>query len=192
MKVRTVKDYYERLQEKFPDISLKDISKILNVGWRNFYMINTMGGDFYINNKITKFFAYCGKLEYDSIKHFERYKIKLSKKIRRHYEKSKAQWDGYYYFGLTDNQYETYLSQFKKRGRKPKEKVYGNIVLYKLFDECSILNSNATHIFRKYYGVNLGYELYMENYTTSDAEEIEQRRPLKFKDILVTNHKYDI
>lgn len=192
MQIKKAKDYYEYLYAKYPDVPKSDIRKILNIGWRNFYMLNSMGGDVYINNKIDKFFAYCGKLEIDPVKHFRRYIIKLCVKIRRRFIKSKADWDGYYYFGLTDKQYEHYTSQNKKRGRKKRIYNYGNQILYKLRDECSLRRYERKYLFRIYYGINFGFSMYKPDFTTDKAELIEIRKPLKFKDILITNNKFDI
>ena len=51
MKIKKINDYYDAVQEKFPDLDRKEIEKILKHGLRSFYMINLLGGDVLFKNK---------------------------------------------------------------------------------------------------------------------------------------------
>ena len=112
---KTLKDYYDAIQAKFPKIPATDLHKILNFGWKSLYLINSYGGDVLI--KDSGFWFYIGELRTDSLAHFEYYKKKLRNKIRVMYNRKKIPWDGYYYFGLSEERYAEYINSKKRRGR---------------------------------------------------------------------------
>lgn len=189
MELKGVKDYYEEMYQLFPDVPKRDIQRILNFGFKSLYLHNSYGGDTLIQD--SNFWCYIGKLRKDSIKHFIYYKNKLATKIRILYKRKKIPWDGYYYFALTENQYQNVLNQQKGKGRKRKHFNYGNQILYKILDECKLRYSNRKYIYRVPFISELGYSFYKENYNTGEAELIETRDVQKFKDILVTNYDYE-
>ena len=189
MQLKTISDYYEQVHEKFPELDIQDIKKILNFGWKSLYLHNSYGGDTII--KDPEFWCYIGRLTNDSFKHFDYYAKKLALKIRILYKRNKIQWDGNYYFALTDSQYENYLSQQNKKGRKRKYFTFNKVFLYKILDECSIQNCSSKYIFKLPLKIDLGYKYYKPELKTSDAELIIVREPLKFKDILVSNNNYE-
>lgn len=189
MEIKHVKDYYDYIYKQFPDVSKKDIKRILNFGWKSLYLHNSYGGDTLITDN--DFWCYIGTLRNNSLKHFMYYINKLTVKLRVLYKRKHIQWNGYYYFALTDKQYNYYLQQHNKRGRKRKKFIYGNQVLYKILDECKIREYNKKYIFRIPIITDLGFSFYKENLTTDKAELIITRDIQKFKDILVTNNKYE-
>lgn len=186
--VKKVQDYYEKLFELYPDIPKKDIQKIMQFGLRSFLLHNNYGADVLLQSPTL--WLYCGKLMKDSIKYFEYYKLKMITKIRINYKRFEIPWDGYYYFGLHQNQYNEYLKQKNKKGRPKKHFKYGNVVLYKYFDECNLRNSGAVAIFKIPFQMYLGISLYKPNFKTDKAELILERNPLTFKDILASNYQY--
>ena len=111
-------------------------------------------------------------------------------KIRINHKRLNIPWDGYYYFGLTSDQYEQYLNQKNKRGRPKTHFKYGNTVLYKYFDECNLRNSGAVAIFKVTFQTDFGLSLYKPNFETDKAQLVLEREPLSFKDILSSNYKY--
>ena len=189
MEIKTVKDYYEEMYQLFPDVPKKDIQRILNFGFKTLYLHNSYGGDPLVTDN--DFWCYIGTLRNDSLKHFIYYINKLSLKLRVIYKRKKIIWDGYYYFALTDTQYEDYLKQQKRKGRKRKYFTYGNQVLYKILDECKIKEYNKKYIFRIPYVSELGFTFFKNNLTSDKAELIITRDVQKFKDILVTNQEYE-
>lgn len=189
MQVKTVKDYYDIMYQRFPTVPKKDIQRILNYGWKSLYLHNSYGGDTLITDN--NFWSYIGTLRKDPIKHYHYYIKKLIIKLRVLYRRKKIPWDGYYYFALTDNQYNDYLSQKNRRGRPRKNFNYGNQVLYKIYDECKIKEYNRKYIFRIPYISDLGFTFYKENLESDKAELILTRDTLKFKDILVNNNNYE-
>lgn len=184
-----VKDYYGYIKEQFPEVTLKDIKRILNYGFKQLYLLNSFGGDVII--KDNDFWCYIGTLRNNSLKHFHYYKNKLTVRLRVMYKRKQIQWDGYYYFALTENQYQNYLSQMNAKGRKKKNFNFGNIKLFKIFNECEIQEYNKQYIFRIPQPIDFGYTVWKQPLITSEAELIITRDPLKFEDILVTNHKYE-
>lgn len=188
MELKKVQDYYDTLFELYPDVSKKDIKRIMQFGLKSFLMHNNYGGDVLLQSP--SIWLYCGKLMKDSIKYFEYYRRKMITKLRINHNRFNIPWDGYYYFGLIQSKYEDYLSQQKKRGRPRKHFKYGNIVLYKYFDECNLRNSGAVAIFRITFNADLGLSLYKPNFETDKAELILEREPLTLKDILASNYKY--
>lgn len=189
MQVKTVKDYYEQMYEMFPEVPKKDIQRILKYGWKSLYLHNSYGGDTIITD--SSFWSYIGTLRKNSLKHYMYYIKKLTIKLRVLYKRNKIPWDGYYYFALTDNQYEEYIKQKNKKGRPKKHFKYGNQVLYKILDECKIQEYNRKYIFRIPYISDLGLSFYKQDLTSDKAELIITRDVQKFKDILVSNNNYE-
>lgn len=189
MQLKTISDYYDIIQERFPEVSLKDIKYILNYGWKSLYLCNSYGGDTLVQDNDLWF--YIGQLTNNSLHHFNYYANKLAFKIRTLYKRKKIQWDGNYYFALSDSQYQDYQNQQNKRGRKRKNFEFRNIHMFKILDECKIRNHAYKYIFKIPYGIDLGYRLVKDYLKTADAELIIEREPLKFEDILVSNNNFE-
>lgn len=186
MKHKTLKDYYEHVHEKFPEVELSDIKKILTSGWRLFYQYNTYGCDVLVQD--SEVWLYSGKQYKNSLLWFDYYKKKLAKKIRILYKKRKTQWDGYYYFALSDKQYEEYLSQIKPKGRKKKYFIFNNIRIFKIKEECEIVCSWSKHIFRVPKQIDYCYSKYCDHIKLANVEQIIEREPLTLKEILNKNY----
>jgi hypothetical protein len=190
MQIKKISDYYKALYELYPEVPKKDIERIMTYGWKLLYLYNIYGGDTLIQDR--GIWCYIGRLTKDSVKHFHYYIKKLTIKFRVLYKKKKIPYNGYYYFALSDSQYENFLSQHNKRGRKRKTFQYGNQVLYKILDECRINEYNRRYIFKVPIITDMGFRLYKENFISGEAELVETRDPMKFKDILVNNNeKYE-
>lgn len=188
--LKYINDYYEEMYQKFPGVPQQDIRRILNYGFKSLYLHNSYGGDVVIRDN--SFWSFIGNLTTDSLKHFEYYIRKLSVKLRVLYKRKKIPWDGYYYFALTQSQYEAYEAQKNKRGRPKKNFTFTNIVLYKLLDECKIKEHAHKYIFRVQYPINSRFVIFKEQLVTDKSELIIVREPLKFSDILVSNNQYDV
>lgn len=189
MQIKTINDYYDIMYSKFPDVDKNDIKKILNHGWKAFYSVNSVGADVCTHDK--DFWCYVGFLHKNSLKYFKYYIKKLVLKLRIMGKRTKVPWDGFYYFALSDKQYEQYLAQQKSKGRKRKWFTYENIFLFKSLNECKLTQFNKKYIFRVSFISQNGNKIYKESFTSCDTELIEVRDVLKFKDILVNNNKYE-
>lgn len=188
MQVKRINDYYDELYERFPDVPKKDIVKILQYGWKSIYLHNVYGGDTLV--KDNGFFFYIGRLYKDSLKHFKYYIDKMSIRIRVMFKRRKIEWDGYYYFALNDKRYEDYLSQKNKKGRKRKHFKFGDVYLYKIFDECKIKERYRRYIFRTKLPLEFGFTHFIKDYKTDAAELVLIREYPKFSDILLENNNY--
>lgn len=185
---KTVQDYYEQISNEYPEIPIQDIKRILLYGFKSLYLTNSYGADVLINRK--DFWFYCGRLMNDSIKYFHYYKRKMITKLRIMYKRKHIQWDGYYYFALTKNQYEEYLGQKNKKGRPRKRFKFSKIILYKIYDECNLAESNRVAIFRVPWTIEKGLTMYKEELEVVSPELVLEREPLKFNDILWTVYNY--
>lgn len=189
MAIKYVNDYVDIVQARFPEISRADIKRILTYGWKSIYLHNMYGGDTIIKDgAVNKYLFYIGRLTYDSLKHFFYYIKKKTVKLRVFFNRHKK-WDGYYYFGLTQKQYDDYLAQHNRRGRKRKHFKFGTMMLYKLFEECQLKESFKEYFFRVPSYVDLGFKILMRDYVTDKAEFILYRKYEGFASIINTYEK---
>lgn len=186
---KSIQDYYENMYELYPSLPKSDIKRILQYGWKSLYLHNSYGGDVLINRQ--GFWFYCGQLMGNSIKWFEYYKRKMRVKLRVLYKRKQIPWNGYYYFALSQNQYEEYMNQKNKRGRPKKRFTFNKTVLYRIYDECNISESGKVAIFKVPMPLDLGFTTYKEQLTTDKAELVLLREPLKLEDILLSVYDYE-
>jgi hypothetical protein len=172
MEIVNVEKYYDKIQEKFPGLTKNQIDRIVKFGMRSYYNHNLYGGD--VLNKAPYFTMYTGKLFGDNILFYKYWIIKTRIKLRIKYKRNKTKYDGYYYFGLSDSEFEDYQKQFKKTGRKKKIVTFDKIYAYKIKDEC-LLNNRYKHIFKIAYPADVGFTLKLNNYTTRNFEYIFKR-----------------
>lgn len=135
---------------------------------------------------------YCGKLCKDALEHFKYYKRKLKTKLRILYKRNKIQWDGTYYFALTQEKYNQYKALKNKKGRPKKKFTFNNITLRKIYEECLLEDVGGVAIFKIPILGDLGFDKFLPEITTDKAELIEEKLPTKMKDILTSNYSYDI
>lgn len=190
MRIKYINDYYDQIEQLFPEVDKKDIERILKFGWKSLYLSNSYGGDVFISDN--NLWCYIGCLYNDSLKHFDKYVKKLCIKLRVIYTRKKIPWDGFYYFALTENQYNDYMSQIKPKGRKRKHFIFTKIRFYKLYEECWVYEHSLKYILKVPFISDLGFTFYKDKIKLESPELIVKRNPLKLSDILVTNNKYDI
>lgn len=184
------KDYIELVHQQFSFVCSSDIKKILEYCWRVLYLYNSYGGDVLIQD--SNFWIYIGAIKSEPLQHFFYYIKKLSIKIRVLYKKKKIPWDGYYYFALNSLQYQEFLTQKNQRGRPRKYFKFYNILLYQILDECRIREYSKQYIFRIKVPTYIKSQYFLKELKTDKAELIITREPLKFKDVLVYNNKYEV
>ena len=190
MKITTIKDYYDTLYQRFPDVPKEDIRRILDYGWKSLYLHNSYGGDTLVSDN--DLWCYIGKLKKNPLQHFQYYIRKLIIRLRVLYRRRKIEWDGYYYFALSESSYKKYLEQKNKKGRPKKRFNFGQVLMYQLLDECKIAEHSYKYIFRVPYITKVNFKFYVPELITDQAELIITREPLKFKDILTYYNNYDI
>ena len=63
--------------------------------------------------------------------------------------------------------------------------------MYKIFDECSIINSGQVAIFKYPSTWDRGFVFYYPKLKTDKTQLVLIREPLKFKDILLSEYNYE-
>lgn len=189
---KSADDYIEKLQELYPDVNKNDIKKIIEFGWRMFYFYNLCGCDVVIKNNKKNLWMYSGKLFYDSLQYYNYYKNKLRMKIRVLFRKKKIQWDGYYYTGLTEEEYNQLIESLNKKGRPRKHFEFRNKVCYKISDEAKISYDGYKCIIKFKYITDVGWSYKFDTLNCTDVSiYLVRDHPDTFKEILVSNYKYD-
>lgn len=183
MKIKRINDYVDSVQEKFPDIPKEDIKRILVYGWKQIIQYVSAGNDVQVISP--NLFFFIGKIPTNALTVFKNYCQKLSKRISYMFQRTKSQWDGYYYFTRSEFQYKDYLKQSKKT-----YKTFKNVFLYKLLEEVKIKNSSDPYIFRLSEDKTGWMKKFYPELKTKNAELIIVRDPLKFKDILISQNKF--
>lgn len=190
MEIKRIQDYYDEVHKRFPDLPREDLERILQFGWKSFYLHNSYGGDVLMHDK--NVWCYSGFLTKNPIKHFRYYMKKLKLRLRVLFHRRGDNYDGYYYFALSQERQDKIDAQRKPRGRKKKWINYDNVLLYAIKDECKISQLGLIYIYRVPYPIYVGAKLYKEKFISDCAELVEVRPAPKFLDLLVTNYDYDL
>lgn len=169
MELATCDKYYDKLSEKFPELSRKQIDKIIKHGLMVLYMLNLYGGDVLLKNP--DYTMYFGKLFNNKIMMGKYALIKWRIKLRIKYKRSRKKYDGYYYFGLSTDALEkqNYIGNNKKRIMH-----FEHIKLYKILEECMV-DRRFDHFFRVKYPEDCGFTMWKENYDIKNPEYIYRR-----------------
>lgn len=188
-KDKYLKDYYQQIYEIFPTILKSDINRILNFCWKSLYLHNSYGGDVLVSDNT--FWCYFGNLKKKSLSHFYYYIRKLTVKLRVLYKRKKIEWDGYYYFALSDSQYQRYLDQKNKTGRPKRRFKFGSVYAYQILDECKINEHYKRYIFKVPFITYIKQKIFLRDFESDKAQLILTRDSLKFKDILIHDNEYE-
>ena len=183
MKITTIDDYVDMVHEYYPEFSREEIKRILKYGWKMILQYISFGNDVSIISN--KFFMFIGTIPSSALATFNTYCYKLAKRIQYMFRRTKSKWDGYYYFARTENQYKDFLTQNKK-----KYKIFKDVFLYKLLEECKIKEHSKSYIFRLEEDKTAWFQKYYKEIKTNKAELIIQRDPLKMEDLLTSNNKF--
>lgn len=168
MEIKRVEDYYDKVQEKFPDLDKKEIDKILKHGMRSFYMTNLYGADVLFKNP--DFTMYFGEMFKDTSKFWKYWHFKSALKLRIKYKRSKPQFNGLYYFGLSEEEYELY--NMKKKGRK--SITFEELYLFKIMDE-AFLDKGKKYFYSLSVKEEMGFKEHVKDYKTSNFSLIGKR-----------------
>ncbi len=183
MKITNVNDYVDKVHEKFPELSEDEIKRILTYGWKMILQYKNFGNDIQIISP--NFFLFIGQIPNNSLTVFKTYCYKLAKRIQYMFKRTKSKWDGHYYFARSERQYLDYLSQNKK-----KYKIFQNVMLFKLLEECKIKEHSKPYIFRLSEDKTAWMQKFYPEIKTNKAELIIQRDILKMGDLLTSENKF--
>ena len=183
MKLTNINDYVDEVAQQFPELTKDEVKRILVYGWKMILQYVSAGNDISITTP--KFFFFIGILPMQKLSIFKNYCIKLARRIQYMFTRTNSKWDGYYYFGRTENQYIDYIKQSNK-----KIKTFNNVFLYKLLDECKVRENNRPYIFRLKEDKTCWMRKYYEQIKTKNAELIITRDPLNMKSLMTSQNKY--
>lgn len=183
MKITEINDYVDSVHEKFPELTREEVKRILDYGWKMVLQYLDAGNDIQIKTKDCFFFF--GELTKDSLKNFRYYCYKLANRIKYMFHRTKAQWDGYFYFALTENQYQDYLKQSRR-----KYKVFKNVKVFKIFEQAKIATHDFPYMFRVDEQLEDKFVKRYPELRTKNAELIMQRDALKMQDVLTSQNKF--
>ena len=172
MELVTCDKYYPKIKEKWPELTDKQIDKIIKRGLFSIYMYNLYGGDVLLKHQT--YTMYFGKLFKSNLVFYKYWQIKWKIKLRIKYKKARTKYDGYYYFGLTEDRFKEYKSKIKPTGRRREKFYFTNLKLYKIFDEC-LLHHELKHFFRIKYPEDCGFTMYKTNYEARNFDYIYKR-----------------
>lgn len=181
MEIKYIDDYIDKVHKKFPSLSRKEIETILLFGMRSFYTHNLYGGDVLL--KSPYFTLYSGKFFKDNLIFYHYWRIKNKIKLRIKYYRAKTIFNGEYYFGLTDKEFENYKSQFKSRGRRRTKVKFDHIYAYKILEEC-MLDKAKKHFFSLSFNEDVGFTFYKQNYEIRNFRYLYRRTKDGFEQIV--------
>lgn len=160
--VKNVNDYLEEIQEKFPSLSQSEIRKIVTFGFRMYTYVNKRGADVLIKSDGgTKITAMTGYLTNDSLKHYTRGLFKWRMKERIMYGLKNKKWDGYYYFGMTDENHHLLTDQLNRKAKRIVN--LDHVFCYKVLDEI-YHDHSVDYIYKLKYPDEVGYKIYFKKF----------------------------
>jgi len=162
MKQTTYKDYLDKVYDEFPDVDKASVRMIVRHGLSRIGIFRLNCMDIFLYNNMEQLYYYFGEVMLKEDRFKLRKAIKLRTKIRLIYKLAKVPHDGYYYFGLTEEEYQ-------KQKDKP---IIDEVKVYRIYEECKIYRLRK-HFFR----VKLEEEGYywqrtLTNYETTNTEYI--------------------
>ena len=172
MQLRYIEDYYDKIKERFPDLETWEIEKILKHGMQSFFWVNSRGGDVIIKSPKNRFTMYFGKMFNNMDLRGKYYNIKWKIKLRILYLAKKPIWDGYYYFGLSEEEYQRLIPE--KSGRIKSKIEFEKIQAFKIKEE-AFLFKPWKYIFRLKETEDQGLVFKAENYSTRNIDLIAIR-----------------
>lgn len=168
-------DYVDAIHEKYPYLTKQEVHRIVRYLFFTIWQLNNRGGDvcIFTNKKYSQLF-YIGYMTFNPTKRKEYWIRKMRIKIRILYKRKKENWDGYYYFALHDVHLAQLLNQKNKRGRPRQYYTFENIALYRIYEECVLMEQNKPNIFRVPYNCKSLFN-FEEEFTCKDFEYIYRR-----------------
>lgn len=172
MKFTKIDDYIDKVAERYPTIPKKSIRRILEFGSRSFYMHTYYGGDILL--KSNYFTLYCGRIFASNLIFYKYWVMKYRIKYRFKYARSKTKYNGYYYFGLTEDAYSEYKKQLNSKTKRRQKVTFTDVVLCKLLEE-AVLSRQHTRFFRVEIPEEKGFVMKMSELTTRQYEYLGKR-----------------
>lgn len=168
---RKLKDYVKIVQQQFPLFTQEDLTKIIHYGLVMYAYANRQHCDviFYKKSGDSSMSLITGMLGKDPLTHFWRWVNKWRMKERLFYKLKGKKWDGYYYFGLTEDAHNKLINQ------KGKKKIIENTHLLLVKDELRHLKW-VKHIWRIPWPLYHGWKFWVSKYKSDKLEYIGQNK----------------
>lgn len=161
MKETTYKDYLSKVYDEFKDVDESSIRMIVRHGLSRIGIYKTNGLDVFLYNNKEKLYYYMGDMLNKDASNGGIKDAKQRKKLRLIYRISRNKYDGYQYFGLTEEEYKQWLIN----------PVLDKVVLYRILKECQI-HRGWKHFFKLKIDECTYWRRTYENFDTTNAEKI--------------------
>ena len=168
--VKELDSYIESISKKYPYIPKKELQRVIEYGFNTYFLLTKKGADIQIQN--SKYNAYCGKLFLDNLKRILYNNVKMRIKLRLKYKYAQEIYDGNYYFGLNESEWENYQSQIKSKRRN--KITFYNIKLYKIKEEC-FLDKSKKYFFILNYPIDVGWTFIKDIIKTRNYKQFAYR-----------------
>lgn len=155
--------YLDQVCSEYPDVDKKAIAKLVRHGLGMIGYMASENLDVMLNHNLDKYYFYIGRIIVDPYDRRKWCTKQLPKKSRLLHSLSKVPHDGYYYFSLTDEQYELH-----KEGLP-----IPLLRLYKLRDELGVVYKGAYDF--RIPRIGKSWKIIEYKYDTKDAEYLRKR-----------------
>lgn len=145
--VKTLDDYIDKIKIKYPYVPRQELYEILQHGFIKYFELNRLGADVEIENHL--FDAYCGRKYRDLLVKTKYNTTKLRQKLHMQYNYTQQEYDGYYYLGMTDEDYNIYKTTSTQGILKIP------MTFFKVKDEV-LYNNKYKHFFSLCYPIDVG------------------------------------
>ena len=180
-----VEKYYPQIKERFPDLSEKQIDKIVKYGLKSFYLYTRSGADMLVRSNF--FVAYFGHW-FKSPKLMGGYrKLKWTIKYRIMYSREKIKFNGLYYFVGDQDLYDRLYGPKGKRNKTARKLRFNELYIYKIYEEATL--QNKEYIFEFSYPEDLGYRYKLRDVTIANASCVSKRCRKRKYEFVSTNTK---
>lgn len=159
MNFTKVEKYYKYIKDRFPEVSDEDLKTILDFGFKSLYSKIRYNEDVFLSGNGVRIIF--GNVFGDQIKRFCYNVRKKQKKNRYKYRCERTEYDGYYYFSLTQNEHDKYISG---EGTKNEVARLQKVVFYKILDDCTC--EHRKYVYRVIIPEDFGFDFYCKELTT--------------------------
>lgn len=164
--IKCLDDYLDNMQKLYPLYTREQLSKILKCGFSQLYYLTSHGLDVVIQDG--RYRAALQRRYGDIEKIAAHVWDNRRKRIRLMLRKKTDIYDGYYYFSLTDEEWEKYKKTLTVPGKVTK---FSKIVFWRLKED-AFIGKSKTRYFKAPFPCDLGACLPIEHYEVTDAEMI--------------------
>ena len=172
----TIKDFVHEVHEKFRDLTLAEIKRLLLHGFRRMHSAIKFGCAISIISKRYNCLAYIGSLTLTPDKQIKEYSIRRDRKLRKIAGWRKDPFDGYYYIGLNTSWLEKWVED-NKTSRSIT--TFHNIIPRKLKEELYYKDKHV-YIFRFKRKTFKGYAYWADELKIRDLEYLGEAYEHKF------------